>query len=668
MTAGLKLDNPKLLPIITRTRRSVDQIPVSIQSFWSTKRTDTALALILLGLLCARVWDIGITHTDDAFWALGAQLSPQKIAELGLWDGQNPVYSWATRQGRLWAFVSGTLLLHTLKWQGTVYGEMLRLGSFIVFFFVFHIFAAVYCGRRIAMMSVCLFLAFFVERWSGSLLTGSPLTCWPSCILFFLAVLAAQQFFVRGKVPLLVIAGLCLFVSLLNYNEGVALLLCILFPVTIVSNSALTVSGNGAALRQILRASRTRTLLAVYVTTVAIYSALTFAWAVLHPSHYEGHVLAPFDFVKLATVAVNFATSNSILHDLVRPYGFPYADAIAGSGLYLTYNPTDFAPTLVWYPMAIISGTIAAAVFQRTLLAQCSFRSRASRLALPELFAIVVGLTIACVPIIPVAASKKYQDWFFELGITSYSHSILAYFGLSLFLAGLVSLVFRKKLIDTRFGKALAIAVTIAVGLFAAIAFRMDDSLVIDMRPEAGRWRVLGQAIETIKTVPMNVKTIWAPRFKVGSIFNVVQTWYWSDYTEAKYQIDIQFVDTLTSVDLSRGAAVLDYSLADDKRNFICIITHLKPQLDSEQRVIADSIAINIERATDHLLMSYFLSFLDAEGVLRQVRLVDLPKAGGPRLLVLKNVLAEPSSVRVIRVPELSRLPYQRSSPASPEQ
>src|SRR5262245_58880678 len=111
---------------------------------------DISLIAILLLVFCMRIWNFGIVHTDDAMWALWT-FQPD----------QDPAGDWARNQGRIYAFPYGAIMLHVLMWLGTTYGELLRVGSFAIFFALFVIVVAVYCGRRVALLASCFFFAFF---------------------------------------------------------------------------------------------------------------------------------------------------------------------------------------------------------------------------------------------------------------------------------------------------------------------------------------------------------------------------------------------------------------------------------------------------------------------------------------------------------------------------
>ena len=176
------------------------------------------LLCALLVLFCDRIWRLGVMHTDEAIWALRAY---DPNADL--------VGSFARSQGRLWAFPIGTLMLHAAAWNETVYGHLLKVGSFAAFFLTFHAFVWVFCGRRLALLCATLFLALNVLRWEESNLTTVPLLSWGSATLALIAILVARFYVERGKTFLLPVSGVLLFIALFC-NEGVALFFVLAFP------------------------------------------------------------------------------------------------------------------------------------------------------------------------------------------------------------------------------------------------------------------------------------------------------------------------------------------------------------------------------------------------------------------------------------------------------
>jgi hypothetical protein len=600
---------------------------------------DIGLISVLLLMFCIRIWNTGIVHHDDAVWAL-ATFQPD----------QDPAGGWARSHGRLYAFPYGVMMLHNLAWLGTVYGEMLRVGSFAVFFALFFVFVALYCGRRLALLWSCFFFAFFALRWEESCLTAGPLAPWVVGSAAVASVLLARAYARTGNSLLAVGAGLCLFASLFT-NEAMSVCYCAFFLLAIIWLAL----GNIAAQPELrawrsefTRAGRTRTLLIALAIAVSCYAVLSIGWRLAYSSRYDGHVLAPFDPMRIATVLFQFATSNSILRDFFQPYSANFSDVLAGGGTQAVYAPSTFMRTLIWYPAAVMFGLIAAYHFFRATAARNIALPERLPAAASELFALLVGISFTILPILPPAATAKYQSWY-DLGVTSFSTSIFAYFGLSLALAAVASLFMNA--LRSRLRPVLAIASALVVAVIAATSYRMNDAIALDMRLESGRWRVLALALESISAAHMEIAAIWAPRFKSGSWFTVVPASYWSQYAKARYHTDVRFLDALPPADRLTGVAYLDYVLADDDSSYITTLARLGPgEPTGMPKVSADMIAVHLERPSAAMLQNFRLSFLDAQGALRQIPLQKLtPRDRKGKLWTLEGISATPASIRITR-------------------
>lgn len=607
--------------------------------------TDIALISILLLVFCVRIWNFGIVHHDDAVWALWT-FKPD----------QDPAGDWARVQGRIYAFPYGAMMLHTLAWLGTTYGELLRVGSFAIFFALFLIFVAVYCGRRVALLSSCFFFAFFALRWEESCLTAGPLAPWVLGSVAMIGALLAHAYMRRGRIALAIGAALCLFVSLFN-NEAMSLFYCALFGLVIIWTAfedMATRPSLRAMLSEFIRPGRTRTLVIACGAAVFGYAAVFITWRLFHPTHYDGHVLAPFSVVRIATVASEFVTSNSILRDILHPYRVNFTDVI-GSGTSVEYRPSTFIRTLIWAPTAVMFGFIVAYHFSRAAAARASNAPLKTRAFVPELFAATVGLALAVLPMLPPAATAKYQGWYYNHGTTSFSTAIFSYFGLSLLLAAAASALLRR--VRARWWPWLMAAPVLAIGVIAAVSYRMNDEIARDMRFESGRWRVLAAAVESIRAAQLNVAALWVPRFKNGSWFTVVEASYWSDYAKARYNADLRFLDAMPPSDMLRGTAYLDYFLADDNTSYITVVARLRAaETAGSARALADKIALQVERPDAALLRNARLTFMDAQGMLQQIPLKDLtPLDRKGRFWLLDKIAAVPSSIQITHQSYLKR-------------
>jgi hypothetical protein len=596
---------------------------------------DVALIAILLLVFCLRIWDFGIVYRDDTDWAVMA-FRPETY----------PPGIWARSQGRLYAFPYGTLMLHALSYMGTTYGEILNVGSFAAFFTAFHAFVAVYFGWRVAMLSACFFFAFFAMRWEQSWLTGGPLAPWVISSAFVASALFARAYAARGGVVLAVAAGLCLFASLF-IHEGIALLFFLLSLVAAVWNGLIFMEGP-PGLRGvwsvIVERGRTRVMLIVFVAVGVLYWVLARQWAFAHPSQYDGHILAPFDLRRVAITTVQFMTSNSIVRDFFQPYLVNFSDTFGAPRSAIVYKPSAFLWTLASHPAALFTGAVVAVQFWRTTTA----RGLGPRLGLPvlapELLALLCGLMIAILPILPVAMTIKYQAYYFEHGVTSYNASIVAYFGLTLALAAVVSAML--KLLGPRWRQGVAIVLGLGVGIVGATSSRMNDVIAADMRPEAARWRVVELALRSVESSRMNVSAIWAPGLQRGSWFASLPLSYWTEYVKARYKSAIRFPETLPVE--SSGAAVLDFVL-DDDGGVIATIAELQSTGHPEVRGrVASRIIVALERPNTFKLASYRLLYTDVAGNHQRIALDKLAPSG-PRHSVwaVDNIRAVPETIRV---------------------
>jgi len=608
---------------------------------------ELALICVLFVMMCERVWNFGITHTDDASWALLAHDPYSDVVD-----------HWAKSQGRVWAYPAGTLMLHALRWQGTFYGEFLRLGSFAAFFVTFHVTAAIYFGRRVALLAAVFFTALHVQRSDGSLLTTYPLFTWASGCLFLASVLLGR-WYVRSKTPaLLLICGLLLTVSLFNH-EGVALLYAGLFALSIWQNSVTLTNGGGSGLSGLIRLGPVRRLCAAHFASIGVYLVVSLTWALIHPTTYEGHALGSFDPGTIARVAISFATSGSLLHDVFLPYSVLYFDETTATVNSALYRPLKFIGDIPTSLPALMAGVIALILMVRLTSLWPRSRQSPPLEARGLMAATGAGLIFAIVPMIPVALTARYQVWH-AAGVVAYAHTIFSYFGLSLAAAGAMLLLFRCLPVRGWIAPAVALTMAIAVGLLAAIDNRVNEAIAGDMRPEAGRWRVLALALDAAQKTGVPTTRVVAPRFESSSWFGKISLPYWSDYARARYGADIRFISPAESLDrATENLTFLDYALMDDRRTFFVVLSALRPAEDSNRtRVLASRIVIGLERASDRWLNANWLTYDDNLGRPHDVRLRDLPRSGSnSKIRVLDNVQAIPTSIRIQEQPLVTASP-----------
>jgi len=601
--------------------------------------TDIALISVVILIFCLRIWDVGIVHSDDAAWAVEAHNA-----------GSSTATYWAVTQGRLYAFPYGALMLHAIARFGTTYGELLRVGSFAVFFIAFHAFVAVYWGRRLAILTCCCFLSFFSLRWEASWLTAGPLAPWVMGSAFLASLLLARAYAKTGRTALAVATGLSLFASFFH-NEGITLLFGAIFLLAVVW-IALDSFGAPFGLRHtfsvLTRPGPPRTLLATLAISALAYIVTAGGWRIAYPSHYDGHIFAPFDLAKFSATLLQFSTGNLFLRDLFQPYSLNFDDALTKSAMLSIYKPSTYLRALIWDPAAVMFGFIIALAFWRSSHRRSRNSVTGSSLVSAEIFALIAGLTIAILPIAPVAATAKYQEYL-RYGVASYNASIIPYFGISLTLAAIFTLI--TKTVREQWRSALASVMALGIGIAAATSSRMNDAIAADMRLEGGRWRVVALALEAAESAQMSVKAVWAPRFRSGSGFTREPTHYWSDYAKARYKADLHFLDLMPPPEKLEGMAYLDYFLADDDRSFVVAIARLRPTAPaSALRGTADKIVINIQRPNATLLRTFWISFLDNQGLLHQIPLGRLPPGDrNGRIRILDNVSAVPGTIQIVR-------------------
>jgi hypothetical protein len=613
----------------------------------STARTKLVIELILIGallaLFCDRIWRLGIVHSDDAAWALWAY-NPSWNYDVAKGD---PIGLWARLHGRIWAFPIGALWLHASAWNETVYGHLLKVVSFSIFFLTFHAFVWIYCGRLLALLSATLFLALNVLRWEESILTSVPLLSWGSATLALLAILAARSYLLSSRSVLLALSAVVFFVSLFC-NEGVALFFVGLFPWAVVWTAAQTAPDRPLQAKLFGPGPARRLLLSACLVPVATYVTIAVTWKLLHVSTYAGVTFAPFDPYRIARVALSFATSGSILHDLIAPYRVTYAEYFTQTGVAIDYSPFHFLAGAASSPAALLAGGVTLALML-SILSEPGVAGRPGRRFLgPDVFAVVTGVALAVAPVLPVAMTQQYQDWFFNLAVSSNSHSILSYFGVSLALAGLVSAVFRLVPAASRAALALAVLVALVVAALAVIANSMSDAIAADMRPEAARWRVLAFALDSMRAANLQARNVLAPRFRNGSWFAAASTSYWSDLAKALYGMDLTFVEpTAKLADLKGGLVYLDYLYLNEPRSVIVVLADLQTDHPGAGEVLADRILVRVEQPTQRLLDTTWLSYVDADHNVHQSRLSLLKVEHTGGLFIVPDARADPASIRI---------------------
>ncbi|WMW81891.1 hypothetical protein RF679_06300 [Undibacterium cyanobacteriorum] len=618
-----------------------------------------SLALLLF-LLCARVWNFGITHTDDARWAMP-----------GYFLGIDPIADWAISQGRIWAYLSGTLILWTLQMQGSVAGELVRLGSFVLFFIVFFRYFALLCDRRFSLIAATFFLSFFMLKWDGSLLTTYPLLSWLAGGALILALELSARFVSRGSRWALALAMTLFGFSLVN-NEGITVLFMFLFFVhTIALNHAVDESTFAIAKLHLRR--RSAVLLLLFFVVAATYAAIYLAWFLSHPSIYDGHKLGGFKLLNFLKTLTHFSTSGSALHDLISPYSVPFADAIAMTGerkeYFLTRNlqrslhdPSSLLVCIVtiflmWNLLKNVSGKSSALIKQATASSFASSVSSSastwakSRWSLQKrmYFGLLIGLSVAILPIIPVALTSKYQTWVMESQIQAYSHTIFSHFGWSCVFAFVMLVLFEKLAARTVLRNFLLGVVALFSGLIASQAFTANDDMAADMRNESGRWYILQKLLE-VNQQSLKSDYVWVPRFASGSWYSSVDRDYWTQYAKKRYgDKTVIGADGPDLVAQSKNYVVSDYIFDRHGKRFVAIAASLNTSNASSED--NQTVSIFIEGGVARHRADYFLLYKDRNDheVHQSLNSLD-PNTGNAEwgTLDLNNV--EPTSIQLYRL------------------
>lgn len=585
---------------------------------------------ILFCLLVLRVWDLGVTHTDDAMWVLRSHTSFFAT-----------IHDWAQSQGRLWAYPSGSLIMSALVNQGSLFGEILRLGSFALFFVSFHVVAARYCGSRIALLCATLFLGFFAVKWDGSILTTYPMITWPAGIACAGALLAGRAWTGSGKRWHLVAAILMFFCALFN-NEGVTLTFIALAVMSVAAN-AVQVEGKATALRTSLLPPRSARLMLAFVAIAAVYAALYIGWRLKFPSTYAGNALAPFNARRILITLYHFSTSGSALHELFAPLKLYYSDTFGG-GAQMRYSLGQYWAGMASAPLALLAGALTASLLWRQLAGGGA--AAAGGPAKGPRCAMAGGVAVALLPIIPVALVGNYQTWAMESGVRAYSHTVFAYFGWSLLLAALLVRWF-DRLGKGRRAAAWAALLAVTAGILAALVFRANDAIVYDMRPEAGRWQVVSRAVPSNDAL-FQADVMWMPGLGQRSQYAHLYEHYWEDYATAHLGTKTEVAARIPDInDLMHGIVMLDYGYDAAGRRMVSLMMQYH-KATPMGALLGGRIAVDL--GADGVADAYVLEYR-AGAQVRRVPVAALAKVAGRAGLYWldPSPAADPVSVRLLR-------------------
>ena len=438
-----------------------------------------------------------------------------------------------------------------------------------------------------AILAACLNLGLYAMRWDGSVITAYPVFMWVLGSLYLLALLALARYFATGKWMLLA-ASLAFFLCSLFLHEGVTVLFALLYPLAAIHHRSDRLRAGDVASDTTWRKA-SRSALSGWMAVVALYVLVYVGWRFAFPSAYRGNALAQFDVMRIARVLFAFALSGSVFHDMFAAYTVLFADPIFGDGMRIGYPFWDF----VRHPR-LGTGSLAAGALSALLTWHALARLRPSvRLGdarVQQAFAVIVGVLIAFVPIIPVAATPKYQQWYHDLGIRAYVHTALSHFGVSLVVAAV--LIWVADSLRRRFARlAMAGATSCVFAVLSAGGYAMNDAIALDMRTEASRWLVFDRALRIMQSQGWSRYDIVAPRFASGSWFAVLPPGYWVEWAAARYGMQVGFMTTAVPARALTGGAVLLDFVATGEAGVLVTLARLRSP-DAHSPPVADAIFV----------------------------------------------------------------------------
>lgn len=593
------------------------------------------------------VWNIcGSSHNDDAIWHLAARSGQWSI-----------IKNFATSQGRLWAFVSGSLLYLACYLQDTFAGNCLRVGMLVVFFILFYKVIAIYIGKYIASFGALLNLALFALRWEGSIITSYPLLFFVHGSLFLCSLWLGTIFLRNGSKKYLLFALITLFIALFGHESSTCLFIG-LSAAALLGNVYLLNFKGLTSLKSVNRHNN-RFLAIGIAGVIFFYCILYFSFHYLFPTTYDGHHLGSSHLTKALPVLISFCTRGSVLSDIFYPYSVIFSDRLAQDGFriiyylfsYLKSQEADLTPYLVFLVVFSVTFTILIQS-QHMLNARNTIKRR------HVLAGLLGGGLTAVLPVFPLAFSSKYQYWFHNLGVTSNTFTPLSHFGVTLFIASLFIWIF--SFVRKAFKPLAAGLSAMIIAVLAFCGFYMNKAIAFDMYSELVRWKVVDEAASMTSQIKVDGKKIWAPRLSSGSWFTCVNNDYWSNYLFVKHKKNIFFSNTIPSDFESNEVIFMDYKLIKNSNKPIVLIAPLSILADDSR--IASSIAISMKEGDVSDMQHSILSFVDkvqGEVSVRFSQLDSIDKAGKVRLL--SGLQAIPSSIRLQSYSMIQRLiePYR---------
>lgn len=603
-----------------------------------------AIVLLLL-VFCFRIWDVAPTHTDDAIWRLGGHQ--------GNWS---VVVDWAKSQGRIFAFVSGTLIYIGTTLQGTVLGSLLHVGAFALFFLVFHGLLSIYLSTKLAMLTAIVNLSLFAIRWEGSIVTTYPLFSWVLCTVFAASVYCGWQFSKHRRIGYLCASLLLLYVSL-NIHEGISLLFSFLAVFAVLANYGPFVEKRSYVSCVVSNPLFTRQMLGTF-GVIALYFGGYIAWRLANPSQYDGNKFGSFNPIQVAPVLFSFSVSGSVLTDCFFPYRVNFADAVGQDGYGIAYQPLKYFAAQGNIILALLCGVFATTATLSLSVRWSPITDDSQSPFYPFrgwLPCILMGVSIAIIPVLPVALVGKYQEQFYKLDVRSYAFTPICHFGWSIILAFLIG---QSDLIKrSSIQHLLSIFISICLGAMCYCSTLRNDAAVADIRRETCRWKVVDQIASILPRLERAVTAVHVPRLASGSWFTVVTTDYWSSYMQKRFHQTLRFDNTsIARSSIGPGLAYVDYFTANDNRQSIVFAALLDVESQTGQ-VIAREIGVSSTALDPSDRAQYELNYRDLERGYVSSRFSQLTVSKEDNhISLLRNVQAVPSSIHISQHSEVHNL------------
>ena len=600
---------------------------------------------MLLVVFCYRIWDLAPTLNDDAVWRLAGHQGSWHI-----------ITDWAKMQGRVFAFVSGSLIFLGTSLQDSALGPILHIGAFAAFFLCFHGLVGVYFNIRLAMMTAIVNLSLVAIRWEGSIVTTYPIFAWLLGVVFIAAVYLGRKFSRENRTLFLWTSHLLLYLSL-NIHEGMSLLFSAIAMFAVIANhfpklpqirDFTCIFSNRPFVRQM------QGTLGVVVLYFAGYAAWRFAF----PTQYDGNKVGSFSPTQVVPVLLSLSTTGSVLTECLVPYRVNFTDAIARDNYGVVYQPLKYLFSTGNNLVAILCGLFALVAYMslsadgaksEPRLAESEEPCGTNAKWLPSVF---IGTFIAFLPVLPVAFVGKYQEQFFKLNICSYAFTPICHFGWSLVLASIMCTVTLVNRVSIRVATNLLFA--IVLGVLSYCSSSRNDAAVADIRRETCRWQVMRHIAGILPNIKRPIKMVHAPRLQGGSWFTVVNSDYWSSFMEGCYHRSVKFDNTVISkTSIEPGAIYLDYFTAQENRQLLVFAAVLNNDSVSGQ-VTANEIVISSTSLDPSDRAQYHLTYRDLERGWVSYRFSQMtPGEGDKNIRILRNVRALPASIHIGKYSEV---------------